>query len=124
MHPRRVLTIMSQAPLHNPPTPVGLDELQHDVHAVNQEIDRLAFVMRIDLEDELQVHRLLYGPLSPEAHPGEHLDLLRGLLLLRGKIRQRRLNAGLPDGPSPIAEHIYPLLRIHEDDCTKPPTQS
>lgn len=106
---------MNHNPLHNPPTPVGIDELQHDVHAVNREIDRLAFALRVDLEDTDQIHRILNGQFSTE-HPGEHLDLLRGLLMLRGRIRQRRLNEGLPDGPSPIAEHIYPLLRIHEDD--------
>lgn len=109
---------MNHKPLHNPPTPVGMDELQHDVHAVNQEIDRLAFALRVDLEDSAQIHHILNGPLTTE-HRGEHLDLLRGLLMLRGRIRQRRLSAGLPDGPSPIAEHIYPLLRIHEEDPTQ-----
>ncbi len=115
---------MSQAPLHTPPIPVGIDELQHDVHAVNREIDRLAYAMRVDLEDETQVHRLLLGKVAPGEHTGEHLDLLRGLLLLRGKIRENRLRAGLPDGPSPIGESIYPLLRVHEADDPAPPQQA
>lgn len=100
-------------PLHNPATPVGMDDLQHDVHAVNCEIDRVAYVLHVDLEDEAQVHQIIEGQYSVPPHHGEHLDLLRGLLFLRGRIRQNRLEAGLPDGPSPLAESIYAKLRIH-----------
>ena len=100
--------------LHNPATPVGVDELQDDVHAVNREIDRIAFVLHVDLEDHDQVHRIIEGQFPVEKHHGEHLELLRGLLFLRGRIRQRRLEAGLPDGPSPLAESIYAKLHAHD----------
>lgn len=102
------------APLHSPALPVGLDDLQSDVHAVNQEIDRVAFALHVDLEDHLRVTQIIQGQFAPSAQHGVHLELLRGLLLLRGRIRQRRLQAGLPDGPSPLSETIYAKLRVHD----------
>lgn len=104
-------------PLHNPASPVGIDDLQHDVHAVNCEIDRVAYILHVDLEDEAQVHRVIAGDFPVPHHHGEHLELLRGLLFLRGRIRQNRLESGLPDGPSPLAESIYQKLRIHDPEA-------
>lgn len=117
--PRRMRNAMShqRQPLHNPALPVGLDDLQSDVHAVNREIDRIAYVLHVDLEDHAQVHRIIEGQFPVPEHHGEHLDLLRGLLFLRGRIRQRRLDAGLPDGPSPLAESIYAKLRVHDQQA-------
>jgi hypothetical protein len=107
---------MFNHPLHTPPTPVALDSLESDLHAVNQEIDRVAYVLHVDLRDSAHVNSILQGAFPVEPHHGEHLELLRGLLFLRGKIRQNRLAAGLPDGPSPLAEHIYALLQVQPDD--------
>jgi hypothetical protein len=96
---------------------VGIDDLQADVHAVNREIDRIAFALHVDLEDHAQVHAIIEGAFPVPEHHGEHLELLRGLLFLRGRIRQRRLDAGLPDGPSPLAESIYAKLRVHDQQA-------
>ena len=103
---------MSQPPAHSLAAPVAPDSLESDLHAVNQEIDRIAFILRVDLRDSAHIHSIITGAFPVQSHHGEHLELLRGLLFLRGRIRQNRLAAGLPDGPSPLAEHIYPLLQV------------
>ena len=104
---------MPDSHLRIPPTPVAIDDLESDLHALNREVDRLAYILGVDLRDSTLIHNIIQGAYPVEDHHGEHLDLLRGLLVLRGKMRQNRLEAGLPDGPSPLSEDIYALLHVH-----------
>lgn len=99
-----------------PSEPVGVNYLEEDLHELNKEIVRLAYFLSVRLDDEQLVHRVVQGELTVAEEHREQFEILRGLLVLRGKMRQERLENGEPDGTSPVAEAIFTQLRISSSD--------
>jgi len=86
--------------------------LNEDIHQLNIEIVRLAYLLNIDLANNSAVGHLLETPL-PDDHIHFHkLATLKGLLLLRGHIHALREEHGVPDGKSPLDEEIFHRLHL------------
>lgn len=86
------------------PEPIDANHFDNDLHALNKEILHLASVLQIDLNNQTEVVRVLeYTPVhgTPHFHA---LTTLRGLLLLRGHMREQYIESGNADGPSPLED--------------------
>jgi hypothetical protein len=84
--------------------------LNEDIHELNTEIVRLAYFLNIDIEDAAVLDQFLSTNL-PDDHEHFHkLATLKGLILLRGHIHELRAEHGVPDGCSPLQEHVYEQL--------------
>ena len=96
------------------PEPIRSDYFDSDLHEVNKEIVRLAFLLNIDLTNPIIIKNLLDKELPNDHEHFYKLETLKGLILLRGHMRQERLESGLIDGSSPIDEPTY--KKLHEND--------
>jgi len=93
--------------------------LNEDIHELNIEIIRLAYFLKIDLENKSVVDHLLSTNL-PDDHEHFHkLATLKGLILLRGHIHALRSEHGVPDGKSPLEENIFHQLHISHEILKK-----
>ncbi|HQT82275.1 MAG: hypothetical protein B7Z60_08975 [Ferrovum sp. 37-45-19] len=92
--------------------PISPNEFDHDLHALNREIVRLAYILKIDLTNPAQTDRLLSDDTLYQSKDSLSKELLtlKGLLLLRGELRKERMESGLPDGESPIDEEVFKQL--------------
>ena len=86
--------------------------LNEDIHELNIEIVRLAYFLKIDLENETEVDNLLSTNLPNDHEHFYKLATLKGLLLLRGHIHELRAEHGVPDGKSPLDEGIFQQLHL------------
>jgi hypothetical protein len=86
------------------------NELTEVVHQLNQEIDRLAFALKLDLSNHTFLHQFLFQKIDPE----HKRETLKGLIILRGKISLDLTESGQQDLPSPVHESIYQLLRVKQ----------
>ena len=86
--------------------------LNEDIHELNTEIVRLAYFLKIDIEDPIALDQFLSTNL-PEDHEHFHkLATLKGLILLRGHIHELRAEHGVPDGCSPLEEQVFEQLNL------------
>jgi hypothetical protein len=91
--------------------PVDESFFDHDLHEVNKEIIRLGYLLNVDIADPIVISHLLNTP-PPVDHEHFHkFETLRGLIFLRGRIRQERADSGISDGIEPTREPIYQLLK-------------
>ncbi len=89
------------------------NHLSDDIHELNTEIVRLAYILNIDIDDPIALHRFLSTNL-PDDHEHFHkLATLKGLILLRGHVHELRAEHGVTDVCSPLDEHIFEQL--HHD---------
>ena len=89
------------------PQPISENQFDLDLHEVNKAIVRLAYVLDFDITNPADVERLLNTDLPIDHQHFHKIETLKGLILLRGHIRQERIENGLPDGISPTEEPIY-----------------
>ncbi len=94
------------------------DYFDDDLHEVNKEIVRLAFLLNIDLTNPIAIKCLLDKTLPDDHEHFYKLETLKGLILLRGHMRQDRQESGLADGISPTEEDVFKLLH-QKNDATK-----
>lgn len=93
-------------------------DLDEDIHELNTEIVRLAYFLNINIEDPVALDQFLSTNL-PDDHEHFHkLATLKGLILLRGHIHELRAEHGVPDGCSPLQEHVFEQLN-HTHHSTK-----
>jgi hypothetical protein len=90
------------------------NELTEVVHQLNQEIDRLAFALKLDLSNHTFLHQFLFQKIDPEHDHFHKRETLKGLIILRGKISLDLTESGQQDLPSPVHESIYQLLRVKQ----------
>lgn len=90
-------------------TDLRLDE---DIHELNIEIIRLAYFLKIDLQNSAEVDHLLSTNLPNDHEHFHKLATLKGLILLRGHIHALRHEHGIPDGKSPLDESIFQQLHL------------
>lgn len=87
-------------------------DLNEDIHELNTEIVRLAYILNIDIEDPLVLDQFLSTNL-PDDHEHFHkLATLKGLILLRGHIHELRAEHGVPDECSPLQEPVFERLHL------------
>lgn len=91
--------------------PIDENFFDQDLHEVNKEIIRLGYVLHIDISDPQVIHHLIDVPPPPDHEHFHKLETLRGLIMLRGHMRQERTESGISDGISPTSEPIYELLK-------------
>ena len=90
------------------------NELTAVVHQLNQEIDRLAFALNLDLSNHAFLHQFLFQEIDREHDHFHKRETLKGLIILRGKISVDLTESGQQDLPSPVHESIYQLLRVNQ----------
>lgn len=81
--------------------------LNEDIHELNTEIVRLAYILNIDITNPVELDRFLSSNLPDEHEHYHRLATLKGLILLRGHIHALRLEHGVPDACSPLEESIF-----------------
>lgn len=91
--------------------PVDDNFFDKDLHEVNKEIVRLGYLLHVDISDPLIVNHLINTTPPPDHEHFHKFETLRGLIFLRGRIRQERANSGINDGIEPTKEPIYELLK-------------
>lgn len=91
--------------------PISADYFDNDLHAVNKEIVRLAFLLNVDLTDPAAIKLLLDKDLPNDHEHFYKLETLKGLILLRGHMRLERQESGLSDGNSPAEEEVFKALQ-------------
>lgn len=93
------------------------NHLSSDIHELNTEIVRLAYILNIDIDNPIALDQFLSANL-PDDHEHFHkLATLKGLILLRGHVHELRAEHGIADVCSPLEEHIYEQL--HHDSVRK-----
>ena len=92
------------------------NELHKVVHELNQEIDRLAFALKLDLSNHTFLHQFLIQEIDREHDHFHKRETLKGLIILRGKISIELTESGQQDLPSPIHESIYQLLKVEQSN--------
>jgi hypothetical protein len=97
------------------PEPIRSDYFDSDLHEVNKEIVRLAFLLNIDLTNPIIIKNLIDKELPNDHEHFYKLETLKGLILLRGHMRLERQESGLVDGSSPIDEPTFKNLHSHDD---------
>ncbi|QWE23107.1 hypothetical protein FD975_02550 [Polynucleobacter sp. AP-Jannik-300A-C4] len=90
------------------------NEFETVVHQLNQEIDRLAFALKLDLSNHVYLHQFLIQEIDHEHDHFHKRETLKGLITLRGKISLELTASGQPDLPSPVDEAIYQFLRVNQ----------
>jgi len=98
------------------PEPIESDYFDTDLHEVNKEIVRLAFLLDIDLTNSAIIRNLLDKELPNDHEHFYKLETLKGLILLRGHMRKERQEAGLEDGSSPVDEPTYKTLHPKQNE--------
>lgn len=89
------------------------NHLSADIHELNTEIVRLAYILNIDIDDPVALDQFLSTNL-PDDHEHFHkLATLKGLILLRGHVHELRVEHGVADVCSPLDEQIFE--RLHHD---------
>lgn len=89
------------------------NHLTADIHELNTEIVRLAYILNINIDDPIALDQFLSANL-PDDHEHFHkLATLKGLILLRGHVHELRVEHGVTDACSPLQEHIY--KKLHHD---------
>jgi hypothetical protein len=89
------------------------NHLSADIHELNTEIVRLAYILNIDIKDPEALDQFLSTNL-PDDHEHFHkLATLKGLILLRGHVHELRAEHGVADVCSPLDEQIFE--RLHHD---------
>ena len=91
--------------------PVDESFFDHDLHEVNKEIVRLGYLLHVDISDPVIINQILNTTPPPDHEHFHKFETLRGLIFLRGHIRQERADSGISDGIEPTREPIYELLR-------------
>ena len=92
------------------------NEFETVVHQLNQEIDRLAFALKLDLSNHAFLHQFLIQEIDHDHDHFHKRETLKGLIILRGKISVELTEAGQPDLPSPVDEAIYQFLRVNQSN--------
>ena len=92
------------------------NEFETVVHQLNQEIDRLAFALNLDLSNHLFLHQFLQQEIDREHDHFHKRETLKGLIVLRGKISMELTESGQQDFSSPVHESIYNLLRVEQSN--------
>ena len=92
------------------------NEFETVVHQLNQEIDRLAFALKLDLSNHTFLHQFLIQEIDQEHDHFHKRETLKGLITLRGKISIEMTASGQPDLPSPVDEAIYQFLRVDQSN--------
>ena len=92
------------------------NEFETVVHQLNQEIDRLAFALKLDLSNHVYLPQFLIQEIDHEHDHFHKRETLKGLITLRGKISLELTASGQPDLPSPVDEAIYQFLRVDQSN--------
>lgn len=91
-------------------------EFETVVHQLNQEINRLAFALKLDLSNHVFLHQFLQQEIDREHDHFHKRETLKGLIVLRGKISMELTESGQQDFSSPVDESIYQLLRVEQSN--------
>jgi hypothetical protein len=99
------------------PEPIAETYFDKDLHDLNKEIIRLSEILDIDISNTTIIHALLNEE-YPYNNPKDenYLTVLKGLILLRGHMRQEREESGLDDGIRPIDEPMYKKIKSDKTD--------
>lgn len=95
------------------------NHLSADIHELNTEIVRLAYILDIDIEDPKVLDQFLSANL-PDDHEHFHkLATLKGLILLRGHVHELRAEHGVADVCSPLQEPVFEQLHHNQSQNQK-----
>lgn len=90
--------------------PISINHLLEDAHRLNQEIIRLASVLKINIANPSCITKLINTP-HPSCDDHFHkCETLKGLIILRGKLAIELKEAQYQDEINPVHESIYEYL--------------